>query len=78
MQIETARMLTEAIATATSIAIDNRNKLAALEIAIKKYEPNLFQAYLKALEEVRRTPPTSLSPEGFANLQSKLVHPDQS
>lgn len=73
MQTETARMLTEALATATGIAIDNRNKLAALEIALQKYEPNLFQAYLAALEEVRRHPPTVLSPEGFANLQSSLV-----
>jgi hypothetical protein len=73
MQLEIAQMLTDAIANATAIAIDNRNKLAALEIALQKYEPNLFQGYLKDLEEVRRRPPTLLSPEGFANLQAKLV-----
>jgi hypothetical protein len=73
MQTETARMLTKSVADATAIAIDNRNKLVALEAALQKYEPNLFQSYLKTLEEVRGNPPTSLSAEGFANLQSKLV-----
>lgn len=46
MQTEIAQMLINALTTATGISIDNRNKLAALEIALQKYEPNLFQAYL--------------------------------
>jgi hypothetical protein len=33
MQAETARMLMESIANATAIAIDNQNKLTALEAA---------------------------------------------
>jgi hypothetical protein len=73
MQVETAKALVEALANCLNIAIDNRNKIAALELAIQKYEPNLFQAYVKILEEVRQNPPTSISLAGFANLQEKLV-----
>jgi hypothetical protein len=73
MQTETASMLIHAIADATGIAIDNRNKLVALEDALREHTPDLFQTYVKKLEQVRRNPPTSLSFGGFANLQSKLV-----
>ena len=77
MDLEAAQMLVSAIAEATTIAIDNRNKLAALEVALQKYEPNLFQTYAKNLDELRLRPHMSLSYERLANLQAKLVQ-DQS
>ncbi len=73
MDLEAAQMLVSAIAEATTIAIDNRNKLAALEAALQKYEPNLFQAYSKTLDELRLRPHMSLSHERLANLQARLV-----
>ncbi len=73
MQTEAAKALIESIVNVLSIAIDNRNKIAALELALQKYEPNMFQAYLKNLEEIRKNPPTSISAAGFASLQEKLV-----
>jgi hypothetical protein len=77
MQTKTAEMLTEAIRTATSIAVDNRNKLTAFEVLLHKHDLNLFQEYSKILENVQANPPTSVLPESFANLLSKLVHRDQ-
>ncbi|HTC63095.1 MAG TPA: hypothetical protein VK709_09655 [Candidatus Saccharimonadales bacterium] len=77
MQLEAAQMLVSAIAEATTIAIDNRNKLVALEVALQKYEPNLFQTYSKTLDELRLRPPLPLSHEVLANLQARLVQ-DQS
>jgi hypothetical protein len=65
MQNETARMLTDAIANATDIAIDNRNKITAFEALLQKHNPNLFQEYSTALGKVRSNPPTSLVPEVF-------------
>ena len=73
MQAETARMLVDAIANALGIAIDNRNKITALEAVFQKRDPSLFQEYVATLDAVRRNPPTVLSELGFANLQSKLV-----
>ena len=73
MQAETAKALVEALANNLGIAIDNRNKITALELALQKYEPDLFQSYVKSLDEVRQNPPTSISLLGFSNLQAKLV-----
>jgi hypothetical protein len=42
MRIESAKMPTEAIATATDLAIDNQNKFVALENALQEHDQNLF------------------------------------
>jgi hypothetical protein len=73
MELEAAQMLVSAIAEATTIAIDNRNKLAALEVALQKHEPNLFEVYSDRLDELRLRPPMPLSHETLAYLQAKLV-----
>jgi hypothetical protein len=73
MQLQAAQMLVSAIAEATTIAIDNRNKLAALEATLQKYEPNLFQTYSRTLDELRLRPPLPLPHEVLANLQARLV-----
>jgi hypothetical protein len=73
MDVETARTLTDAVATATRIALDCRNKLSALEELLQRYDANLFETYLKFLDNIRYNPPTSLADAGLENLQSKLV-----
>jgi len=73
MTLETAQSLIGSIANALQGAIEAQNKFLALEKALEKYEPNLYQSYLKNFEEVRKNPPISLSLEGLANLQAKLV-----
>jgi hypothetical protein len=73
MQTETAKALIEALANNLVIAIDNRNKLTALEALLQEREPELFERYSKILEKVRQNPPTSVSIEGFARLQEKLA-----
>ena len=73
MQPETAKMLLETIATALSIAVEDRGKLLALEKTLKDHDLNLFEAYLRNLEIIRRNPTIAIWPEGFANLQAKLV-----
>jgi hypothetical protein len=73
MQLEAAQTLVSAIAEVMTIAIDNRNKLAAIEVALHKHEPNLFQTYSDALDELRLRSTTSLSHERLANLQARLV-----
>ena len=73
MQVDTARMLLDSIATALNLASDNQCKLVALEKLLKDQNPELFEAYTKNLETLRRNPPTSISLAGFANLQTKLV-----
>jgi hypothetical protein len=77
VELEAAQMLVSAIAEATTIAIDNRNKLAALEVALQEFEPNLFQVYSKTLDELRLRPPTHIFHQRLANLQARLVQ-DQS
>ena len=74
MDVETARNLTDAVATATGIALDCRNKLSALEKLLQRYDANLFERYLKFLDEIRHNPPTSLADAGLENLQSKLAN----
>jgi hypothetical protein len=73
MQTETAKLLTEAIATATNLALDNQNKFVALENALQEHDQSLFQIYLKFLDEIRRDPPTLLFSEVFVKLQSELA-----
>ncbi|HEX3377351.1 MAG TPA: hypothetical protein VHS29_10855 [Candidatus Acidoferrales bacterium] len=73
MELESAQMLVAAIAEVTTIAIDNRNRLDALEVALQKYEPNLFQTYSKTLDELRLRPTLPISQEVLATLQAKLV-----
>ena len=73
MNLEAAKRLIETLGSIAEIALDNRNKLTALEQALQKYEPNLFQAYVKNLDEVRRNPQTVISLEGFSKLQEMLV-----
>jgi hypothetical protein len=72
MKLTTAQMLTNALANATSIAVENHNKLTVLETLLQKHDPNLFQEYSAMLDKVRKAPPISLSLAGFESLQSKL------
>lgn len=72
MKLATAQMLTDALANATSIAVENHNKLTVLETLLQKRDPNLFQEYSSILDKLRKAPPIALSLTGFASLQSKL------
>jgi hypothetical protein len=73
VKLTTAQMLTDALANATSIAVENHNRLTVLETLLQKQDPNLFQEYSAILDKVRKAPPISLSLAGFASLQSKLT-----
>jgi hypothetical protein len=73
MNIKTAQLLTEAVEKATNLAIENQNKIVALEKTLQEHDSNLFQAYSKILDEIRRNPPTSLFPPGFLKLELELV-----
>ena len=73
MQLDAARLLVDILASNLSIAIDNPNKIAALEKALKKKDPVLFHEYSQTLEEVRQNPRTVALPIEFATLQSKLI-----
>ena len=55
MQVDTARMLVQAIANSLEIAIDSRNRLTAFENLLKKHRPDLFQEYQDELNDVRRS-----------------------
>jgi hypothetical protein len=73
MTNEAAKALIETLANTLSIAIDNRNKLTALERTLEVNQPDLHEKYLANLKTVLRNPPTSMSIEGFARLQEKLI-----
>jgi hypothetical protein len=73
MKLTTARILTDLLANATSIAVENHNKLTVLETLLQQRDPNLFQEYSAVLDKVRKAPPIALSLVGFEHLQSKLV-----
>ena len=68
MQNDTARLLIDSISNALNIAVDNRNKLAALDAVLEKHDLSLFQEYSDTLDKVRKHPPTVIYPEGFATL----------
>ncbi len=55
MQPKTAEVLVTAIADATAIAIDNRNKITALEFLLAKTDPTLFEEYTTNLEKCAPT-----------------------
>lgn len=73
MNIKTAQLLTEAVERATNLAIESQNKIMALEKTLQEHDSNLFQAYSKILDEIRRNPPTLLFPPGFLKLELELV-----
>jgi uncharacterized Zn finger protein len=78
MQEKIANLLVDAIESATNIAIDNRNKLTAFERLLQKRNSSLFQEYLEILKKVRNNLPTSVLPESFQGLRSKLALPESS
>jgi hypothetical protein len=73
MQLDAARLLVDILANNLSLAIDNQNKITALEKALKARNPTLFHEYSQTLEEVRQNPPKVALPLEFATLQSKLI-----
>ena len=73
MQTETAKALIAALANNLGIALDNRNKITAFEALLQRQDQELFQKYSKILDEVRQSPPTSISLEGFSRLQEMLA-----
>jgi hypothetical protein len=73
MDLETAKRLIETLTNNSGIAVDNRNKITAFEALLQEQKPELFQRYLKILENVRQNPQTAVSVEGFSTLQKMLV-----
>jgi hypothetical protein len=73
MRSETAKVLVETISHALAIAVDNRNKITALESLIRDKNPILFQEYTKYLEKVRDHPPTQIFVSGLEALHTKLA-----
>ena len=61
MKSETAKVLVETISHALGIAVDNRNKITALESLIHDKNPALFQEYTECLERVRKHPQPKFS-----------------
>jgi hypothetical protein len=72
MNNHAAKLLMDALKIALRNANDAQLKFAALEKALLKYEPNLYQAYLKEYAELRNTASASLNESALANLQSML------
>jgi len=70
---ETAKVLVETISHALGIAVDNRNKITALESLIHDKNPALFQEYTECLERVRKHPPTQIFVSGLEALHTKLA-----
>jgi hypothetical protein len=70
MKSNVAESLVLTLIQAVKTALDAQHKLNALEKALKTYEPNLYQSYLKHLEE---NPRQTLVPEAFLKLQELLV-----
>jgi hypothetical protein len=73
MQAEVAKRLILAISSGLEIAIDNRNKLIALEKLLENHRAELFREYEVLLADVRRKPPTEISLQGLVKLQELLV-----
>lgn len=73
MRLETAQALINSIAGISKIAMEAHIKIAALETAIRKQNPNLYSVYEDELEAVKKNPPFSFRLEGIAALQSALV-----
>lgn len=66
-------MLMQALGWAFNTCRDNEIKIAALEETISKYGAvNMYQAYLKILEEARQNAP-AVPESAFANLRAKLL-----
>jgi hypothetical protein len=51
MTLETAKALISTTANCYQTALDTQNKVTALEKALQKYEPNLYQSYLGELAD---------------------------
>ncbi len=72
-----ADMLLKTLADMGNAIADSQVRIKALETALQKYEPNMYQCYLKAVDEESQAKATSgqkpVSPAGVANLRSLLV-----
>lgn len=73
MQKDTARTLLQTIADTTSYNFDVQHKLIALEKVLEEYEPEIFNAYNKELQAIRKQPPFSVNPDLFSSLQKRLA-----
>jgi hypothetical protein len=73
MKQQTIELLYEVITTSLHMSADTQLKFRALEIALEKYEPNLFQAYLKAKEDLKTDGVNRLNVKLLEELRKKLV-----
>jgi hypothetical protein len=50
------------------------SKIAAMEIALSQYQPDMSAAYIHTQGEIRKThPPFSIAPEVFVDLRRALL-----
>src|SRR3954453_21608205 len=76
MKKETAELLFEVITTSLQMAAETQRKFRALEIALEKYEPNLFQCYLKENEDLKTHGVNLLNVKLLQELRTKLSQLD--
>jgi len=73
MQLATAQALIRTLGEALHQTINAQVKMLALEKTLKEEQPQLYEKYLKKLEEAKKNPPVLLNVEALAGLQAKLV-----
>ena len=73
MTLETANALIAILANNLNVAIENQNKLLALEKALEGSEQALYLSYSTHFERLRANSPTPLPLQELADLRAKLV-----
>jgi hypothetical protein len=73
MTSDAAKKLVDSLTASLTLAIDCKNKLTAFELALQKYEPNVYASYTKMLEGVRQNQQSLLPLSALAELQQALL-----
>jgi hypothetical protein len=75
MNEQTCNLLLDLLSEMAKRLSEAHSKIAALEITLSQYQPDMSDAYIHIQGEIRKThPPFSIAPEVFADLRRSLLH----
>jgi hypothetical protein len=73
MDEQTCSLLVELLSEMTKRVSEAHSKLAAMEIILQQFQPQMVDAYIETLNEIRTNPPFSIAPETFVDLRRALL-----
>ena len=73
MEATAAALLTQLLSEMANRISESQAKLAALEITLQQYQPEMASVYAETLAEIRTNPPFSLPPATFEDLGDALL-----